>query len=253
VALVAIASLWSAPATGQASLADFERDLASMAARPDTIYHLASVTKPYAATVVLQFVEEGKLDLTERISLKLDLKRTGPNPRRIPGPRPPGVAPDRTFEQSGLDYRTIEGPLAMGYRRSEAGSMTPMPHPTYLFAAAGLVASAPDVARFSIALDQGRFLTPATFVRACTPGTLVSGAEFPYGLGWFVQTFQGSKLVWHFGQGLEGSALLLRIPDRQLAFVILANSEGLSRAVPLGDYGDVLRSPVARLFLKWGT
>jgi CubicO group peptidase (beta-lactamase class C family) len=285
----------------------------SMPAKPDTIYHLASVTKPYAATVVLQLVEERKLDLaqpvtefginldtigpgarvshllshrssgmpgtvfryegnaygrltavvekvtgrsfsaevTERVIRQLGLKRTGPNPRRIPGARPPGVAPDRTFEQSGLDYRTIEGPLAMGYRRSETGSMAPMPHPTYLFAAAGLVASPPDVARFSIALDQGRLLRPATLARAWTPGTLVSGAEFPYGLGWFVQTYQGSKLVWHFGQGLESSALLLKIPDRQLTFVILANSEGLSRGLQLGDYGDVLRSPVAALFLKW--
>jgi CubicO group peptidase (beta-lactamase class C family) len=226
VALVAVASLWSAPATGRASLADFERDLAalrepldvpgmsaaiaergkiiwsrgfgianrerSMPAKPDTIYHLASVTKPYTATVVLQLVEERKLDLaqpvtefginldtigpgarvshllshtssgmpgtvfrydgnaygrltavvekvtgrsfsaevTERVIRQLGLKRTGPNPRRIPGARPPGVAPDRTFEQSGLDYRTIEGPLAMGYRRSETGSMAPMAHPT---------------------------------------------------------------------------------------------------------------------------
>jgi CubicO group peptidase (beta-lactamase class C family) len=346
-ALVAVASLWSAPPTGRASLADFERDLAalrepldipgmsaaiaergkiiwsrgfgianrdrSMPAGADTIYHLASVTKPYAATVVLQLVEESKLDLdrpvtefgisldtigpgaqvrhllshtssgvpgtvfrydgnaygrltavvekvtgrpfsielTNRIIRRLGLKRTGPNPRRIPGPAPPGVAPDRTFEQSGLDYATIEGPLAMGYRRSDTGAMKPMPHPTFLFAAAGLVASAPDVARFSMALDQGRLLKSATLARAWTPGTLSSGAEFPYGLGWFVQTYEGTKLVWHFGQGPESSALLLKIPDRQLTLVALANSEGLSRGLQLGDYGDVGRSPVARLFMKW--
>jgi len=285
-----------------------------MPASADTVYHLASVTKPYAATVVLQLVEEGKLnldqpvaelgashdsigpgarvwhllshtsaktpgtafrydgnpygrltavvekvtgqpfavELTDRIIQRLDLKRTGPNPRRIPGPRPPGVAPDRTFEQSGLEYRAIESPLAMGYRRAEAtGAMEPMPHPTYLFASAGLVASAPDVARFSIALDQERLLKRPTLARAWTPGTLSSGTEFPYGLGWFVQTVDGRKLVWHFGQGLESSSLLLKIPERQLAFVALANSDGLSRGLQLGDYGDVLRSPFARLFLKW--
>jgi len=140
----------------------------------------------------------------------------------------------------------------MGYRRSEqTGSMEPMAHPTYLFASAGLVASAPEVARFSIALDQGRLLKPSTLARAWTPGTLSSGAEFPYGLGWFVQTHQGKKIVWHFGQGLESSALLLKIPERQLTFVVLANSDGLSEGIQLGDYGDVLRSPFARLFLYW--
>jgi CubicO group peptidase (beta-lactamase class C family) len=84
--------------TGQASLADFERDLSlrepldvpgmsaaiaergkilwsrgfglanrerAMAAGPDLIYHLASVTNPFTATVVLQLVEEDKLDLSQ--------------------------------------------------------------------------------------------------------------------------------------------------------------------------------------------
>jgi CubicO group peptidase (beta-lactamase class C family) len=78
-----------------------------------------------------------------------------------------------------------------------------------------------------------------------------SGAEFPYGLGWFVQMHQGTKVVWHFGQGLESSALLLKIPERQLTFVVLANSDALSRGLQLGDYGDVLRSPFAKLFLNW--
>src|SRR5215469_7455912 len=86
------AILLGAPLAGQTSLQRFERDLAAMreqfgipgmsaaiaergkiiwargfgianrerstAATADTIYHLASVTKPYAATVVLQLVEE---------------------------------------------------------------------------------------------------------------------------------------------------------------------------------------------------
>src|SRR5262249_7827946 len=118
------------------------------------------------------------IELTERVIRRLDLKRTGPNPRRIPGP---GVPPDRTFEQSGLDFQAIEGPLAWGYSRLEPGSMSPMVHPTFLFASGGLVASAPDVARFSIALDERRLLKPATLARAWTAGTLASGKEFPYG------------------------------------------------------------------------
>jgi len=139
----------------------------------------------------------------------------------------------------------------MGYRRSETGSMQPAPHLTYLFAAAGLVASAPDVARFSIALDQGKLLKPSTLARAWTPGALRSGSKSPYGLGWFVQPYQGSQIVWHFGQGLESSSLLLKIPARQLTLVILANSEGLSRDLQLGDHGDVTKSPAAKLFLSW--
>jgi CubicO group peptidase (beta-lactamase class C family) len=347
--IVAHAVVWNPPAAAQAtaaSLADFERDLAAMrepfdipgmsaaivehgeivwargfgiahrerslAANADTIYHLASVTKPYAATVVLQLVDERRLELdqpvstfgvsldgigpgarvlhllshtaagtpgtafhydgnlygrltgivervtgrafsaelTDRIIRRLGLARTGPNPRRIPGGPPPGIAPDRSFEYSGLDYKILEEPLAMGYRRSASGVMEPMPHPTYLFAAAGLVASAPDVARFSIALDRGVLLKDSTRTRAWTPGKLSSGTDFPYGLGWFVQTIGGKKIVWHFGHGAESSALLVKIPDRDVTFVLLANSEGLSRGLQL-DEGDLLRSPFAKLFLNW--
>jgi len=37
-------------------------------ATPDTLYSIASVTKTFAATLVLQLVEQGKLDLDEPIS-----------------------------------------------------------------------------------------------------------------------------------------------------------------------------------------
>jgi hypothetical protein len=44
---------------------------------------------------------------------------------------------------------------------------------------------------------------------------------------------------------------LLKIPDQRIAFIALANSDGLSRRRNLGDRGDVLKSPAALLFLKW--
>lgn len=139
----------------------------------------------------------------------------------------------------------------MGYQRSAVtGMMEPTPHPTYLFSAAGLVASAADVARFSIALDRGILLKDSTRALAWTPGRLSSGMEFPYGLGWFVQSIRGTKIVWHFGHNPESSSLLVKIPDRELTFVVLANSEGLSRGLQL-DAGDLLRSPFAKLFLNW--
>ena len=37
-------------------------------ATPDTLFHLASVTKTFAATLIMQLVEQGKLDLEEPIS-----------------------------------------------------------------------------------------------------------------------------------------------------------------------------------------
>jgi hypothetical protein len=131
------------------------------------------------------------------------------------------------------------------------GPMHPEQHLTDLFASAGLVASAGDVLRFSIALDQGVLLSPSSLGRMYTPA-LGRAAEGPtFGLGWFLQQYPGLAIAWHFGQAFESSSLLIKIPERRVAFVTLANSDGLSRRLRLGDHGDVLKSPAAVLFLKW--
>src|SRR5262245_28373880 len=39
-----------------------------VAVTPDTVFHLASITKTFAATLIMQLVEQGKLDLDEPIS-----------------------------------------------------------------------------------------------------------------------------------------------------------------------------------------
>jgi hypothetical protein len=58
-------------------------------------------------------------------------------------------------------------------------------------------------------------------------------------------------LVWSYGHAFESSAILVKIPERRLTFIALANSDGLSRGRGLGDHGDVTAAPAARLFLNW--
>ena len=77
------------------------------------------------------------------------------------------------------------------------------------------------------------------------------GKPLPYALGWFVQKNRGYELLWHYGHGLESSSLIVKIPERRVTFVILANSDGLSRWRSLGDDADVSASPAATLFLNW--
>lgn len=314
-------------------LANVER---SVTAGPDTIYHLASVTKPFGTTVVLQLADESRLsleaplsefgivlertapvrvwhvmshtsrdppgtsyrydgdafgmldtivervtgnsfasELTNRIIRRLGLRHTAPNPRQediaLAGPWAWYLDASRinhgqrgraalTFGDSGLDRASIESGLATGYARRWGrwiwpaglfGPMQPTPHGITLFAGGGLVGSAPDVARFSMALDAGRLLTADTLARAYTPVVAPSGRILPCGLGWFVQRQQNMTLVWHYGQMFEASTLVVKIPERRLTFVALANSDGLSRWRRLGDTGNVLASPAAMLFLNW--
>jgi CubicO group peptidase (beta-lactamase class C family) len=45
------------------------------------------------------------------------------------------------------------------------------------------------------------------------------------------------------------SSLILKLPERQLTMILLANSDGASKNFNLGK-GDVLNSPFARLFIE---
>jgi len=274
-------------------------DLAAQGpARDTTVYHLASLTKPFAATVLLQLVEEGKVSLDdpvsmygitlaspagtvirvrhllshtsegvpgttyayngerfglldaviaqgagkslaaalqERILTRIALRRTAPNPQ------------SPFFAESGLDKAMFEANMARGYTYS-GGESRLTAYPTYFGAAAGLTASALDIASFSMAMDRDALLQPATKALAYTPTVSPSGETFPYGLGWFSTTYKGVRIIWHYGLWIANSSLIVKVPDRGLTFVVLANSDALSSAYPLGQ-GKLETSPWARLFL----
>ena len=57
------------------------------------------------------------------------------------------------------------------------------------------------------------------------------------------------KLVWHYGYGPDAfSALLLKVPERNLTLILLANSDGLS--TPFYDNWGVETSAFASCFLR---
>jgi CubicO group peptidase (beta-lactamase class C family) len=76
-----------------------------------------------------------------------------------------------------------------------------------------------------------------------------TGKTLPYGLGWFVQEIEGVKINWHYGYWIGMSSLIIRVPDKKISFVLMANSDMLSAPYPLGS-GDLSRSPYAMEFLK---
>jgi CubicO group peptidase (beta-lactamase class C family) len=111
----------------------------------------------------------------------------------------------------------------------------------------GLIASVRDLARFDGALTQ--YLRPETLAAAWT-NAAHNGAATPFGLGWFVQNYNGEKVVWHFGNIPEAySSLILKVPSRRVTLILLANSDGLSAPFALHE-GDVTSSLFARTFLR---
>jgi CubicO group peptidase (beta-lactamase class C family) len=96
-------------------------------------------------------------------------------------------------------------------------------------AAAGLLSTVRDLAKYDAAIDRHVLLQAKTQELAWTPFVSNAGKPLPYGLGWFVGDYRGERLVWHSGNwGLGFSAIYVKVPARNLSLILLANSEALS-------------------------
>lgn len=117
--------------------------------------------------------------------------------------------------------------------------------PAHVDFAQGIVSSVLDLAQFDMALDGG-YLAPATRAQALSQAT----AGGRTGLGWFVQAYNGQPIAWQYGV-VDGaySSLILKVPNRRLTLILLANSDGLSAPFSLQS-GDVTSSIFASLFLR---
>jgi CubicO group peptidase (beta-lactamase class C family) len=272
----------------------------SRPAAPETIYHIASLTKTFASTIILQLVEEGKIDLEAPVSrygvtiknadvvcVKHLLSHTSDDPpgaryrydgnrfahldtvitaasghsfaelvcQRIIRPlklahTAPNVRDAKSFAFADRDRAEFERHLAKGYEPDSQGNFALVAYPAIFSCSGGLISSATDVATCSIALDQGQLLKPASLARAFTPMKSTDGTELPYGLGWFVSDQGGVKVVWHYGMWTANSALIIKIPERRLTFVLLASSDRLSKTFRLGNTGQLMNSPFARVFVE---
>jgi len=115
---------------------------------------------------------------------------------------------------------------------------------------AGLFSTIDDLAAYTAALDGNTLISRAKYEEMTTPFVSVQAKTMPYGFGWLTQTFHGVSLHWVYGEGRVDSALLLRVPERHLTLIMLANSVAPSSAARLHD-GNVLKSPIAIAFLKY--
>jgi CubicO group peptidase (beta-lactamase class C family) len=108
------------------------------------------------------------------------------------------------------------------------------------------MSSVSDLAIYSMAIDEKQFLKPQTWEQVFTPFKTPKGKKLPYGFGWFVRSYSGVKVLWHTGWWFGYSSLLIKIPEKDLAFIILANSQDLSRPFYLTLFPIPLPNPFVR-------
>ena len=159
---------------------------------------------------------------------------------------------DEWFDNGDYDrYRRVLDRLAVPYKvdsrgRSERTELVASP----MNAAGGLVSTVRDLAKFDAALDSELLIRSETRNLAWTPAINAKGVVTSTGLGWFVQNYRGEKVVWHFGLVPNAySSLIVKLPARNLTYILLANSDRLSSPFKL-ESGDVTTSVFATVFLR---
>ena len=97
----------------------------------------------------------------------------------------------------------------------------------------------------TVALDRGDIVTRESLAAMTSPAvqTQPGRADLNYGLGWYVQDFEGVRMVWHTGRWPPStSALYLKVPEYRLTFIIAANTDNLTVPFPGIGGGDLSRS-----------
>ncbi len=282
---------------------------ARVRATPDTPYLIGDLSQTFAAVLLLQCVEQRRMDLDAPIArygvspsepdatLRQLLSHTSaarsgdtfsynpdryaqltsvmewcaPQPYRksiahrllnrlamrdsVPGTdlRKPNVVPEDLFEPEDLErYAAVLERMAVPYKVDGRGRAERMDLlPAGVTAADGLVSTVRDLANFDKAFEPPPLLlTEDTLAEAWNPVVSPSGNVQPMGLGWFVQTYRGERVVWHFGYVPNAySSLMIKLPARHITFILLANSDRLSSPFQLAS-GDITRSIYATVFLK---
>ena len=146
-------------------------------------------------------------------------------------------------------FDTVLKILAQPYALDRESKITKISYPQGFSTSAGLISTVLDMAKYDVAIDQNKFLTKETQQLAFTPAVSTKGESLPYGLGWFTQNYKGTKLLWHYGYWTGNSSFILKVPEQNITFIIMANSDNLSRPTDLGS-GNALSSAIGMAFLK---
>jgi CubicO group peptidase (beta-lactamase class C family) len=144
--------------------------------------------------------------------------------------------------------RLLAPPFRHAPEQEDNLAPSPLPNPE-MNASSGIIASTRSLALYSIALDEGRILTPELRNAMWTQPREADGRPASYAYGWWVQQWNGQKLVWHGGWWPDAYAgFLLKVPDKHLTLVAYGNTDGLHWGNRL-EVAEIEKSPFAAKFL----
>ncbi len=163
----------------------------------------------------------------------------------------PNLNARKDFLASKRNWYVLNQQLATPYRLKN-GKPAKFIYSNNFNTSVGMMSNIPDLAKYAQALEEDKFLSLAQRKRLFKPWITPKNDTLPYAKGWFVQCYQGVDLYWHYGYGRSCSSLILKVPDKKLTILLLANADLLSEpfSAGLGVFGDVTSSPIANIFLR---
>ena len=211
----------------------FPLDRASSPTTPDLLRHVAAAPLNFRPGDDWAYSNTGFLVLSvlvERVS-----SEPFPDYMRTHVFRPLGMTRTRFYSPTEL----IPG-RATPYHVDCAGAVTHGPFISDQFSHwgdMGILSTASDMARWSVAMDSVRLLSPALWTQMWTPVRLNQGWSYPYGFALHVDHLIGRTAVWHTGSFRVGyTAMFQRYPDIGLTAVVMTNHYGCSfQASALND------------------
>ncbi|MFO0958782.1 MAG: serine hydrolase domain-containing protein [Isosphaeraceae bacterium] len=195
------------------------------------------LAKPTTADAILDGYAKGKLDFepgsrwsytnTAYMALGRILEKVSGEPLAA-------LLDRRIFQPAGMKQTALEpsNPSTKGYLSFATGPAEPATPeaPGWLFAAGGIWASAEDVARWDLALMEGKLLKPGSFQQMTAPTPLLDGRVQDYGLGLGIIRRDGEVAYSHGGSISGFKAYNGFIPRTKSAVVVLSNGEGVEAA-----------------------
>jgi CubicO group peptidase (beta-lactamase class C family) len=88
----------------------------------------------------------------------------------------------------------------------------------------GMLSTVLDLARWDAALYTDRILTAGEIRLMWTPGPYDEEEKAHYGFGFYLDSFNGHRRVWHYGAGFSGErSVIARYVDDKVTVIILVN------------------------------
>jgi CubicO group peptidase (beta-lactamase class C family) len=216
---------------------------------PGTVFRYNPARIAPMATVVDRCAERPyRVALVEQIFRRLAMIDTVPGPDlTLPDAEAALLFTDDADRER---YAAVLARLARPYRTEKGRTVASVYPVRGLDAVGGVVSTVRDLARFDQALADDILLSNNALAIAWSTPYTAEGKPFPHGFGWFVQTYNGERVVWQFGRYPgAASALYIKVPARRLTFILLANTDALASPLAL-QHGDLTTSLFGRLFLR---